>query len=174
MTLLELLATLVLVSIIGTLSYSILFQGYSNYQRIQAESELRDEADLIMSSLIKDLFSAKKSEISTVDSCNSNQNVDSLLTLTKSNSTPLKFQFIKDTSDNTKSIILKDGKPIISNRNVSFIPYSCVQGIPLSELHTYIKAKDNNSYNIKFKLRILKGKKEYDLEFENTVQVIQG
>lgn len=62
-TLIEILAAIVILSIVGTLSYQVLIQGQSNYERVKLETELRDEADLIMANLIKNLFAVKESEI---------------------------------------------------------------------------------------------------------------
>ncbi|MEK6267720.1 MAG: prepilin-type N-terminal cleavage/methylation domain-containing protein [Planococcus sp. (in: firmicutes)] len=38
-TLVELLATILILSIVSALSYTVLNQGYSNYQRIKVETE---------------------------------------------------------------------------------------------------------------------------------------
>lgn len=171
-TLVELLATLVLVSIIGALTYSVLFQGYANYQRIQAETELRDEADLIMANMIRDMFSAKKSEISLVNSCNSDGYTDSLLTLNKQGSPAHKIHFTKVSASQKNGVMLRNGLAVNSNNNVSLIRYPCNSGTPLAALPSNIKDVDTVSYNIKFKLMVLKNKQEYEMEFENTVQVI--
>jgi len=63
-TLVELMATLVIISLVATLAYQVLFQGYSNYNRIKVETEIRDEADLIMASLVREIFTLKEKDIS--------------------------------------------------------------------------------------------------------------
>ncbi|WP_158595071.1 PulJ/GspJ family protein [Oceanobacillus piezotolerans] len=63
LTLVELLAAIVLTSIIGVIGYSVLFNGIATYDRVKAETELRDEADLIMASMINELYTLKLSEI---------------------------------------------------------------------------------------------------------------
>lgn len=62
-TLIEILATIIILSIVSTLSFQVLNQGQTNYERVKLESELRDEADFIMASLIKNLFTVKESEL---------------------------------------------------------------------------------------------------------------
>lgn len=63
LTLVELLAVLVIVVIIGGIAYSVLLTGFKTYDRVKVESNLRDEADLIMAEIIKDVFVLKESEI---------------------------------------------------------------------------------------------------------------
>lgn len=63
MSLVELLAAIVLSAIIGAVGYSLLFSGFSTYDRVKVESELRDEADLIMTSFINELFTLNSGEI---------------------------------------------------------------------------------------------------------------
>ena len=63
LSLVELLATLVITSMIGIIVYAILFNGFKTYDRVKIESELRNEADIIMAELISDLFTLRSSEI---------------------------------------------------------------------------------------------------------------
>lgn len=62
-TLVELLAAILLTSIIGAVGYSLLFQGYATYDRVKGESELRDEADFIMAMFLNELYTLKLTEI---------------------------------------------------------------------------------------------------------------
>lgn len=62
-TLPELLAVFVILGILGTVIMSVLLSGFKSQARIQIESELRDEADIIMAELISDLYTLKESEI---------------------------------------------------------------------------------------------------------------
>lgn len=70
MTLIELLATVVVLAVLATLSYQVLFQGFSNYSRIKLETELRDDADYIMASLMREVFTYKESEIEFLSESN--------------------------------------------------------------------------------------------------------
>jgi len=63
MTLIEVLATLALISVIGLTIYSVLFGSLKTYDRIIDENELRDEGDYIMANLISEFFVLKSSEI---------------------------------------------------------------------------------------------------------------
>lgn len=63
MTLVELLAALALVSVIGLSIYSVLFGGIKTYDRVMNENELRDEGDYIMVQLINNFYTLKSSEI---------------------------------------------------------------------------------------------------------------
>lgn len=62
-TLVELLAALVVTAVLGIVAYNILFTGFTTYDRVKAEAEMRDEADIIMVKLISDMFTLKTSEI---------------------------------------------------------------------------------------------------------------
>ena len=62
-TLPELLAVFVVISVLGTVIMSFLISGFKAQTRIQLESELRDEADIIMTEVISDLYTLKASEI---------------------------------------------------------------------------------------------------------------
>lgn len=62
-TLVELLATLVILSLIGTIIYSVLFNGIKSYEKTVAETELRDEADHILANLIDVFFTMKVSDL---------------------------------------------------------------------------------------------------------------
>lgn len=63
LTLVELLATLVITAMIGLVAYAVLYNGFKTYDRVKIETELRDEADIIMAELISHMFTLKTSEI---------------------------------------------------------------------------------------------------------------
>jgi len=63
LSLVELLAVFVILGILSTIAYTVIFSGYKAYDRINVESDLRDEADIIMAELISDLYTLKESEI---------------------------------------------------------------------------------------------------------------
>ncbi|WAA12847.1 PulJ/GspJ family protein [Fervidibacillus halotolerans] len=63
LTLVELLATITIFSIVGTIVYAVLFNGIHSYERTMEETKLRDEADYIMSNLIEQFFTLKASDV---------------------------------------------------------------------------------------------------------------
>lgn len=171
-TLVELLATIVLVSLIGTLTYNILFQGFSNYQRISAETELRDEADIIMSTLIKDLFVAKKSEVELKNSCSANGFHTSTLTIKRKN-LPIKvIAFTESPSKRGLGLITLDGKPINSSSNVSLALYPCNAVPSPSTEKINLNTADQLSYTLRYDINVLKNNKMHSMEFINTFNLI--
>jgi prepilin-type N-terminal cleavage/methylation domain-containing protein len=58
MTLIELLAALVIFTMVTTILYSFLFMGISMYKRIMAESQIRSQGDAIVSQVISELNDA--------------------------------------------------------------------------------------------------------------------
>ncbi|MGX6442938.1 PulJ/GspJ family protein [Neobacillus sp. K501] len=65
-TLIELLASLALVTVIGIAVYSVLFGGLKTFNKIMDENELRDEGDVIMAYLINDFYTLKASDIQKI------------------------------------------------------------------------------------------------------------
>lgn len=63
LTLVEVLAVVVISAIIGTIAYAVLFSGMQTNERVKVESQLRDEADLIMTWLIQDFYTLKQSDL---------------------------------------------------------------------------------------------------------------
>lgn len=63
MTLIELLATVVITTIIAMLAFSLLINGLNATKTIQKEITLRDEADYLMAALVKQLYTTKESKI---------------------------------------------------------------------------------------------------------------
>lgn len=74
LTLVELLATLTILSFIGIVIYSVLFNGIRSYERTMEETKLRDEADYIMANFIDKFFVLKASEITSYPDENTNIN----------------------------------------------------------------------------------------------------
>lgn len=62
LTLVEVMASIIIAVIIGLLSFTLFFKAIENYDAIELENKLRDEADLIMNLLIKNLYSAKETD----------------------------------------------------------------------------------------------------------------
>ncbi|MBU9672907.1 prepilin-type N-terminal cleavage/methylation domain-containing protein [Planococcus sp. CP5-4] len=163
-TLVELLATLVIVSIIGTLSYSVLYQGYANYQRIQVETELRDEADLIMASMIKDLFVLKKSEITLSNKCSANDSNSLLLVSKTENGSSNSYK----TGFENGKVFVKDQEINFYNDNIEVLQTDCSETSP-----TIIKNDTETAeYTVIFTLQAIKGNTPHTMRFENTVKLI--
>ncbi|MBD8015827.1 prepilin-type N-terminal cleavage/methylation domain-containing protein [Microbacterium sp. APC 3898] len=164
-TLVELLATIIIVGIVGALAFSVLFQGYSNYQRIKVESELRDEADLIMASMVKDLFVLKKSQISLKNQCTSGVN-NSFIEVKKPGAVAGTTEIYKTGFENGK-VIVKD-KEVSFYNNIKLLKNDCTALSP-----TVIKKKeDTNAYTIIFTLETMKDKTMHSMKFENTITII--
>lgn len=64
LTLIELLVTLVLFSIIGSIVYVVLMSGMNAEKRIHTEALIRDEADIVMTKFINVLYPALSSQVS--------------------------------------------------------------------------------------------------------------
>lgn len=63
LTLVELLASIILISVISILIFSILTKSLETNRIIQQETMLRDEADIIVSKFVKSLYSTKQGHI---------------------------------------------------------------------------------------------------------------
>jgi hypothetical protein len=57
LTLVELIAAMTLLSIAAGVIFSVITYGVNTYNRIETENALRDDADLLMSSIITELYS---------------------------------------------------------------------------------------------------------------------
>lgn len=164
-TLVEVLATLVIMSIIGALAYTILFQGYSNYNRVKIEADLRDEADIIMANYISDFYTMKKTETKLSNTC-VNGFVNSSVLVTKSTGTLYKTGIIN------KEIIVKDQPILSSNSNVKFKPVSCTTTSNLSSISN-IQSKDGVEFTIKFTLEKTVNGTTSQMDFKNTISIIE-
>ena len=65
LTLIELLVVIVLASVIMIAATSIYIQTMNNNERILQETRLREEADYLMSMLVKEFYTLKKSDVIT-------------------------------------------------------------------------------------------------------------
>ncbi|MCH4825618.1 PulJ/GspJ family protein [Planococcus halocryophilus] len=163
-TLVELLATILILSIVSALSYTVLNQGYSNYQRIKVETELRDEADLIMASFVSDLFITKESELNLIESC-TNGKVQSYVEVTKEDTPTYKTGF-KD-----KEAIVKDQVVQFYDKDIQLVEPSCT-GSSSEVLKSRLSSPDGVAYTVKFTLETLKNNKLFSKEFTNVIVVI--
>lgn len=72
LTLVELLAAIVIFSIIAIFATSILLNSIKTYAKINSDAILRDEADIIMANLIKSIYTSKDSEITFIEDISNN------------------------------------------------------------------------------------------------------
>lgn len=63
MTLIELLGAIIILFIISALMFPILISGMKSADNIQQETMLRDEADFLIASFVKELYVMKETEI---------------------------------------------------------------------------------------------------------------
>lgn len=67
LSLVELLAYIVLASIISIFTFSIIINSLNTNKKIVIEAAVRDEADLIMSNLMKSIYSLKESKVQKLE-----------------------------------------------------------------------------------------------------------
>lgn len=163
-TLVELLATILILSIVSALSYTVLNQGYSNYQRIKVETELRDEADLIMASFVSDLFVTKESELNLVESCTSGK-VQSYVEVTKEDAST----YITGFKNN--QAIVKNQIVQFYDKNIKMVEPTCT-GSSTEVLKSRLSSPDGVAYTVNFTLETLKNNKLFMKEFTNVIVVI--
>ncbi|MGE7092978.1 type II secretion system protein [Lysinibacillus sp. NPDC048646] len=175
LTLVELLATIVILAIVSTLVFSILMKTIETNHNIQQETILRDEADLIISKFIKTLYSTNQNQI--VRNIN-NQYIEVTNDLTKCQKTeenewiintacektlePIGFK----TEKNITSIYFKSEKYSVQNSNIKILEGSEISGDPSNE----------SIYGIDLKLEITKKRSGNNhpkkMEFKNQIQPI--
>ncbi len=63
LTLVELLAVIMLLSLVFLLITPIIIKAMDNYENIKADTVLRDEADLILASIYRTLYTTKETDI---------------------------------------------------------------------------------------------------------------
>lgn len=72
LTLIELLAAIIIFSVIAIFATSILLNSIKTYAKINSDTILRDEADIIMANLIKGIYTSKDSEIIFIEDTSNN------------------------------------------------------------------------------------------------------
>lgn len=82
-TLIELIAAISLFAIVAGIIGSVTMFGFQSYHKITIENNLRDEADLVMSSIITQLYTYGPEEI---------QNTNSGIMLLRSDSSPVRIE----------------------------------------------------------------------------------
>ncbi|OAS13901.1 PulJ/GspJ family protein [Paenibacillus oryzisoli] len=101
MTLIELIATLTILSLVMGSIYGVITFGFTAYNKVTVENSLRDEADILMSTIMSELYTYGPTSV------RNNVN-DNGLTLER------KGTFVTETVPN-KQILIKNGTLFIKN-----------------------------------------------------------
>lgn len=74
LTLIELLASLLLYSTIAIFSFTLMAKGIEYFENIKVSNAMRDEADYLMATLIKEIYTTKETYIESLPDKDSNKN----------------------------------------------------------------------------------------------------
>lgn len=175
-TLLEVLATLVITSIIGIITINVFMKGSESARNINIDSQLRDEADLIMSKFIKTIYTTNQNTIVHRNFEGNNSYIEVTSDLTKCSkdeegkwkidtvceATLKKIGFI--TANDKTTVSFKNEEYNLQNQNIQILPESKISGDPSTA----------SSYEI---LLVLEEKTKYGNKtitqkkiFKNTIQ----
>ncbi|MCM3316879.1 prepilin-type N-terminal cleavage/methylation domain-containing protein [Rummeliibacillus stabekisii] len=175
-TLLEVLATLVITSIIGIITMNVFIKGSESAKNINIDSQLRDEADLIMSKFIKTIYTTNQNTIVHRNFEGNNSYIEVTSDLTKCSkdeegkwkidtvceATLKKIGFI--TANDKTTVSFKNEEYNLQNQNIQILPESKISGDPSTA----------SSYEI---LLVLEEKTKYGNKtitqkkiFKNTIQ----
>lgn len=147
LTLVELLATLAIIGIITTIAFSILISGIKTSENIQIETALRNEADYLMTSFIRELYTTKESEISATK-----------LPAAKTADYYLQTDNGKRTGFINNQILVAEVSQQISDRKIILLP-------------SKIARVDNGQYEITLRLKMT-GTRPKEMSFVNVVRTI--
>lgn len=118
LTLVELLVSIVIFSIVLLFATSLLMNAMKTQKKVNADIVLRDEADFIMSNLIREIYTTKESEVKFIEEPSKNNyylhNIDdpSIVTGFKDNQI-----LVKGSTLNTRVNILWDKSEISVSEN---------------------------------------------------------
>lgn len=176
LTLVEVMASIIIAVIIGLLSFTLFFKAIENYDAIELENKLRDEADLIMNLLIKNLYSAKETDFCRSFDTNNNSyltfaNSSNLCkvpispgsSITKDNNVANlnKIGFISN--QNKINLIINDELYKFSTENIELLP-------------SKIEVENRSTVKILFTLQTSKKRGntaiKRSLDFENVIPLI--
>jgi len=176
-TLVEVLASLVLLSIISVIVVNVFIKGSEEANDIQTDTELRDEADLIMSQFIKIIYSTNQNTIVRNTTNESGSFLEVTTDLTKCQkdeegnwniddsacqNTLQKIGF--QTDGTTTIILLKNDNYHIENTNIRILPESKINGDPETdpsyEIYLVLEKTTKRSQNVTKK----------KIAFKNTIQ----
>lgn len=142
-TLLEVLASITLFAIISILVVNVFVKASETANNVQTDTELRDEADLIMSRFIKTIYSTNQNKIvrnikngnesyieitNDLSKCQKDENGNWNTDTTACQNTLQKVGF--QTIDHTTNMLLKDKNYKPENKNIRILPESKINGDP--------------------------------------------
>ena len=143
-TLVEVLASITLFTIISVLAVNIFVKASETANNIQTDTELRDEADVIMSRFIKIIYSTNQNTIvrnitnendsyieitNDLSKCHKDENENWIID-TECKNTLKKVGF--QTTGNITRILFKDENYQINNNDIRISPESKINGDPES------------------------------------------
>lgn len=176
LTLVELLATIIILSLISIFSFSILKKSLETRDNIQIENNLRDEADLIMSEFVRSIYSTKNKNI--IGDPVNNAYINFSNDPTKCQEDKVNSQDCKNTfkpigfkeENGVIKVHLKDKTYTVSNNKVKILPKSTIKRTTDTKIKKTI-------YSINLYLEIEKkyGDKiqKKELGFESTIPTIE-
>lgn len=111
LTLIEVMATVFISSITLVVIYQVFFMGIRTYERVGIEMQLRDEADYIISTVLKELYENPADSVET--SCEANTSGFPCLTVTRQSSIKVDQQY--------PGLVLEEGIGADSLRKTTFL-----------------------------------------------------
>jgi prepilin-type N-terminal cleavage/methylation domain-containing protein len=150
-TIVEMLAVIVLSSIFLVLATTTTVKAIQNYDTIKQESILRDEADIIMTTIYKNLYVMKESQFCTTIA---------------QGTTVTSFEYSKEAACTSKKVIgYKNNQLLINNEAYTLNP-------DIQMKNFVIKKTGSTLYEISFELA-MKNKKHTKV-FKNEVRTIKN
>ena len=134
LTLVELLAVIILIAFIGIFSFSLIVQSTETTRQIQIESNMRDEADIIVSQLIKALYETRQAHIienqtgtgfsylnitNDPSKCRRDENTGAWIVDQPCRNTFEKIGF--ETKNNTTQLFIKHENYLVQNKNIKIL-----------------------------------------------------
>lgn len=155
LTLIEVLAALVITAFISILAINILLNGLDSYKKISQDTLMRDEADYLMSQLIKDIYTTKSSTVIGIVNPTGNS-TDSYIQVKSGNNPVTHTGFKKNSASRNIELVIKNQIIPLNNSNISIDPTS------------KIVSQDDGGYLVLLKIV----NKSKVIEFQNVVYPI--
>lgn len=118
MTLIELLVAITISAVVSIFAFSLLLKGVENYTKISQETQFRDEADYLMSNLVKTIYTTREEDIQKIVNPIGNSK-SSYLEIKKADSSIIKTGFIENASSKKLEVYVNNLIIPISNKNIS-------------------------------------------------------
>jgi prepilin-type N-terminal cleavage/methylation domain-containing protein len=158
-TLIELLAVVIIASIVVISATSILVKGKTTYEETKIESELRDAADLLIIEVYKELYTTKVSDVKEYKQ-------QSLVTTGKFRDSYIEMNSGKATGFKDRKFLINGVEKTISAEDVKIL-YATTQNKPYSK----VEKVGESTYTITLVLQnVKKGKEKV---FVNEVTLIE-